>query len=131
MAIQFEDGSFLDAGDWNQIMRLISEKGRASAAKDEPPPRITEIRSNDGVTIKLGNMELKRKPKMPLANPGYVSGTHKGWTIRVWREEQRYGCNYFKGEDTRYFEYGMGDVSDENHMFKIAKAYIDEAINNE
>lgn len=130
MPIEFDDGSIIDANDWLQIKRILAEKGRRQGDNGVHEPKVKEIRSRDGVTIKVGNLELKRKPKMPLAQPNYIEGNYKGWTIRVWRQqrEQIYGCNYFKGEDVRYFELIFGDVPDENGVFKVAKAYIDEAI---
>ena len=135
MPIEFEDGGVIDASDWLQIKRLLAEKGRQASATGEEVPKIKEIRSRDGVTIKVGNLELRKKPKMPLAQPDYIEGSYKGWSIRVWRQhkEEIYGCNYFRpgSEDIRYFELRSIDVADENAVFKTAKAYIDEAIANE
>jgi hypothetical protein len=135
MPIEFEDGGVIDASDWLQIKRLLAEKSRQAAATGEEMPKIKEIRSSDGVTIKLGNLELRKKAKMPLAQPDYIEGSYKGWSIRVWRQrrEEIYGCNYFRpgSEDIRYFEVRCIDVADENAVFKTAKAYIDEAISNE
>lgn len=132
MPIQFEDGGILDGGDWTQILRLLSEKGQAATAAGVEPPKVKEIRSKDGVTIKVGNLELRKKPKMPLANPDAVEGSYKGFTIRVWRQsrEEIYGCNYWRpgSEDIRYFEYRVIDVRDENHMFQVAKQFIDQVI---
>lgn len=129
--IQFEGGGFIDVNDWDRIKRIIAEKARSQGdeeAKEPPQPKITEIRSKDGVTIKVGNLELRKKPKVPLGNPNFVSGEYKGWTIRVWRmdADSRFGCNYYRGEDVRYTEGYYGDYRDENAMFKLAKQLIDK-----
>lgn len=133
MGIKFEDGGFIDANDWSRIKRIIAEKARQSGDETEqeeakPQPKITEIKSKDGVTIKVGNLELRKKPKIALANENYVSGEYKGWTIRVWRidNEEVFGCNYFRGEDVRYTEASYGDYRDENGVFKLAKHLIDQ-----
>lgn len=127
MPIEFDDGSVIDANDWTQIKRILAENGRIDPDKPEPK-KITEIRSRDGVTIKVGNLQLKKNPKMPLSQPNYVEGTYKDWKIRVWTQprEEIYACNYFKGQDIRYFEVSHGNVRDENCLFKLAKQYIDK-----
>jgi len=124
--IQFDDGSFIDTSDFARIKRIIAEKARATECGDKTP-KVTEIKSKDGVTIRVGNLELKKKPKIPLGNPNYVSGEYKGWTIRVWRQDAEgfFGCNYFMGEDVRYTEGSYDNYRDENAMFKLAKSLID------
>jgi hypothetical protein len=134
MPIEFEGGSIIDTSDWLRIKRILAEKGRQEGENNGVhEPKIMEIRSSDGVNVKVGNLELKKKQKMPLAQPNYVEGKHKGWTIRAWRQdtEEIFGCNYFRGEDVRYFELSFGDVSDENAVFKVAKRYIEDAISDE
>jgi hypothetical protein len=42
------------------------------------------------------------------------------------QKENVYGCNYFKGEDVRYYEIPMGDVLDENGVFRYIQSFIDE-----
>jgi hypothetical protein len=126
MGIRFDDDSFINVNDWDAIKAAILGEG------DKPNPRkITEIVSKDGVKIKVDNLQPKKKPKEKpaLAQPDYVSGSYKGWTIRVWKQmdESVYGCNYFKGEDTRFFQYSL--EYSENDVFRYARTLIDGIIN--
>jgi hypothetical protein len=129
VGIKFDDDSVINADDWQQIKRYLANQSRSEG----DTRRVTEIRSRDGVTIKTGNLEMKKKSKMPLANPNAVSGEYRGWTIRVWRDDKGryYGCNVFIGEDVRYFDLTFDDVDDENGVFRYAKAYIDNLISEQ
>lgn len=123
MSIEFEDGSKLAAEDWFRIKSII--KQRAKDGKSKP----TKIKQN-GVTIKIANHD-------PIAKGGtaaspeyanYIESTYKGWKIRVWKMESEgvYGCNYYQGEDIRYTEVRLGDVRDENGVFKYVSSIIDD-----
>lgn len=121
MSISFNDGEVFGTDDWTRMKRLIAEK-----AKEGKSPE--KIVSSDGVTVKLGNLKVKNDMKMPLANPNYIEGKYKGWTIRVWRDDSAYiyGCNYFKDNDARYLERQMDDCKDEFSVFKFAEKQIDK-----
>lgn len=121
MPVKFEGGEVFDGSDWDRMMRMIS-----SGAREGKQP--TEIVSSDGVTIKTGNLKIKKDAKMPLAKPNYIEGRYKDWTIRVWREANMevFACNYFRNGDARYFEVSYGEVRDENGVFKYAEQYIDQ-----
>lgn len=124
--IEFEDGTTLSAEDWDRILRVIAERARTGK------PRPVKIESG-GVTVKLDGLEPRtdgstRLNKKKPAYANYVESPYKGWTIRVWRyeKEQAYGCNYYCGEDVRYFELRYDDARDENAVFKVAQSLIDQ-----
>lgn len=123
--IQFEDGTTLDANDWQRILSLVKQR-----AKDGKPKPV-KIQS-DGVTINVRGYDPKPNGKGAgrHAFQNYVESSYKGWKIRVWRIDKDgvYGCNYFKveEEDVRYLEVRFQDVRDENGVFKYAEAVIDE-----
>lgn len=123
--IQFEDGTTLDAEDWFRIMSVI--KQRAKEGKSKP----VEIKQS-GVTVRVKGYDPKPDAKGKLAkgpaHENYIESTYMDWKIRVWRmeKEQVYGCNYYKGEDVRYYEIPMRDVLDENAVFRYIQSFIDE-----
>lgn len=120
--ISFEDGTTLDANDWNRIMSLV--KQRAKDGKSAP----VEIRQGD-VTIKLDGLVAKKDAKIKTPDYAkYIESNYKNWKIRVWqmKAEEVYGVNYFQGEDIRYMEVPFGDVRDENGVFKYVQCFIDD-----
>ena len=120
--ISFEDGTTLDANDWNRIMSLV--KQRAKDGKSAP----VEIRQGD-VTIKLDGLVAKKDAKIKTPDYAkYIESNYKNWKIRVWqmKAEEVYGVNYFRGEDIRYMEVPFGDVRDENGVFKYVQCFIDD-----
>ena len=120
--ISFEDGTTLDANDWNRIMSLV--KQRAKDGKSAP----VEIRQGD-VTIKLDGLVAKKDAKIKTPDYAkYIESNYKNWKIRVWqmKAEEVYGVNYFRGEDIRYKEVPFGDVRDENGVFKYVQCFIDD-----
>lgn len=125
MAITFQDGTTLDASDWYRIMSLVKQRAKEGKA---PPLQIEQ----GGVTIKLAGLELNKDAKVQAGHgpeySKYVESTYKNWKIRVWKmeKEQVYGVNYFKGEDIRYMEVPVGDVRDENGVFKYVQCFVDE-----
>lgn len=118
--IEFEDGTVMEAEDWTRILSII--KQRAKEGKSKP----VEIKS-EGVTVKVKGYEPKANGKGP-AYSNFIESKYQGWTIRVWRieKDKMYGCNYYRGEDIRYFELRYQDVKDENGVFKYAQGVIDE-----
>lgn len=125
MAITFEDGTTLAADDWYRIMSLVKQRAK------EGKPAPTKIEQG-GVTIKLDGLEPRKDAKIQAGRgpeySKYVESTYKTWKIRVWKmeKEQVYGVNYFKGEDIRYMEVPVGDVRDENGVFKYVQCFVDE-----
>ena len=122
--IEFEDGTSLNAEDWDRILRVIAERARSGKS---PPVKI----ESGGVTVKLDGLTPRKDGNTRLKKPAYanyIESPYKGWIIRVWRyeKEQAYGCNYYCGEDIRYFELRYDDARDENAVFKIAQNLIDE-----
>lgn len=121
MAINFEDGSKVPTEDWSKMLALIAELGNDSKRK---PVEIVQ----DGVTIKVGNLEINKKKQTKQDHENYVESNIEGWTVRVWqmKKEEMYGCNYFKGNDIRYLEFNQADFRDENGVFKYMKSIIEE-----
>lgn len=121
MGITFEDGSVIEGEDFGRMLNII--KQRAKDGKPKP----TEIKSG-GVTINVKGLTPNPKAKGGPAHANYIESTYKGWKIRVWRNErdERYCCNYFQGEDCRYFDLGFGEVLDENGAFRYAEGMIDD-----
>ena len=123
--IEFEDGTKLDAEDWFRILAVIKQRAKEGKAKP------VEIKQSN-ITVKVKGYDPKPDAKGKLPNgPAYanfVESVYKDWKIRVWRmqKENVYGCNYFKGEDVRYYEIPMGDVLDENGVFRYIQSFIDE-----
>lgn len=120
MTIKFEDGSSLDAADWSRMLSIVKQRAK------EGKPKPTELVSSDGVTIKVKGYDVKTNGKGPeYAN--YIEHKHKAWTIRVWRAEKDsiFGCNYYKGEDCRYYECSTSSVKDENALFTLICNHID------
>lgn len=116
--IRFEDGSTVEAQDLSRIVGIIGERARTGQ------PKAVEI-AKKGVTIRVGNLEAKKASA--AAHSNYIESRHKGWKIRVWRASDMYCCNYFCGEDVRYFETEAGD-RDEEYVFKHAIKLIDRIV---
>lgn len=126
MSIKFDDGSIIDSDDWELMKQIIS----GTAQKGEK--KISEIKSADGVTVKVGNLQAKKKTQKKEENPNYTTGNYKGWTIRVWPHtdsdgSRTWACNYFLGENTQYLEVYQNDYS-ENSVFTLARRYIDQIL---
>lgn len=124
MAITFEDGSTVDANDWNRIMSLVKQRAK------EGKPAPTKIQQG-GVTINLAGLTPKKDAKIEgkgAEYSKYIETTYKNWKIRVWKmeKEEVYGVNYFRGEDCRYMEVPTSDVQDENGVFKYVQCFVDE-----
>jgi len=124
MGITFTDGTTLDTEDWYRIMSVVKERAR----QGKPAPASIE---QGGVTVNLAGLEAKAgsvKHGHGAEYSKYVESSYKNWKIRVWRmeKEQVYGVNYFKGEDVRYMEVPVGDVRDENGVFKYVQCFVDE-----
>lgn len=125
--ITFEDGTQLPAENWSRIMAVIQQR-----AKDGKPAP-TKIQQGS-VTIKLDGLKVKKDAKIkPGQGPEYakyLQSTYKDWKIRVWKmkKEQVYGVNYFQGEDIRYMEVPVGDVLDENGVFKYVQCFVDDIV---
>lgn len=119
--VKFEDGENLPVSNWNKMLSTVRDK--AATGK-----KAVEI-SQDGVKISVKGLEaIASKDKKKAEHENFTNGSHKGWTIRVWRKQKEavYGCNYFKGEDVRYLEMSFDSVVDENGVFKYASSIIDD-----
>lgn len=146
MAVKLSDGTVIDTTDISRLLAIVAErsKGHNPATVEQPAPnniglgekapvpfdvRIEQIRSKDGVTIKTGNLQLKKKTEKAGDHENFIEVAHKGWTIRVWiyRKEEVFGCNVFRdqGRVCRYFEFSQGDYRDENAIFKVMTNHID------
>jgi hypothetical protein len=124
MSIKFSDGTQMDATSYDRLMRLIAEKFKGSVNP-------TEIVSADGVTLKVGNLAVNPNIKPAKPEKNVLRADYRDWKIQVWRErgEERdvFACNYYRGEDVRYFEVFPDDCGDdENEVFKIAKRCIND-----
>ncbi len=122
MSIKFSDGTEMDANTYDRLVRLIATKFK----KNVTP---SEIVSDDGVTLKVGNLPVNPNIKPTLPTKQVMRDEYRGWKIQVWREQgeenEVFACNYYQGEDVRYFEVFPRDVNDdENEVFKIAKGCI-------
>lgn len=120
--IKFKDGTEMDATTYDRLMRLIAEK----FGKGVSPEQIV---SEDGVTLKVGNLTVNPNIKPPKVQKKVMEDEYQGWKIQVWRErgEERtvFACNYFRGETVRYFEVFPEDChDDENEVFALAKRCI-------
>ena len=115
--MKFEDGSVLDANDFARMLSIV--KQRAKEGKPKPVELVA-----DGVTIKVKGYDVKGGKGPEYAN--FIESKHKGWTMRVWKfaKDQMFGCNYYLGEDIRYFECGTSGL-DENQIF----AHVTQLIN--
>ena len=115
--MKFEDGSVLDANDFARMLSIV--KQRAKEGKPKPVELVA-----DGVTIKVKGYDVKGGKGPEYAN--FIESKHKGWTMRVWKfaKDQMFGCNYYLGEDIRYFECGTSSL-DENQIF----AHVTQLIN--
>lgn len=142
MAVKLSDGTVIDTTDITRLLAIVSERAKGhnpveiQAPTQEPQAvpmpveiRIDQIRSRDGVTIKVGNLQLKKKNEKAGDHENFIEVSHKGWTIRVWlyRREEMFGCNVFRdsGHVCRYFEFSQGDYRDENAVFKVMTNHID------
>ena len=144
MAVKLSDGTVIDTTDIARLLAIVAERSKghnpiveqpASLGLGEKAPapvdlRIEQIRSKDGVTIKTGNLQLKKKSEKAGDHENFIEVAHKGWTIRVWiyRKEKVFGCNVFRdsGKVCRYFEFTIGDdFRDENGVFKAMTTHID------
>lgn len=146
MAVKLSDGTVIDTTDISRLLAIVAErsKGHNPATVEQPANiglglgekapapidlRIEQIRSRDGVTVKVGNLQLKKKTEQAGDHESFIEVLHKGWTIRVWiyRREEMFGCNVFRdsGKICRYFEFSQGDYRDENAVFKIMTNHID------
>ena len=74
--IKFADGTTIDTTDFHRMLEIVAERARSLAVP------ISEIKSKDGVTIKVGN--LTPKNGIIAEHSNYVEMIHKGFKIRVW-----------------------------------------------
>lgn len=126
MSIKFNDGSEMDADNYDRIIRLLHAKMQEGIAP-------TEIVSDDGVTLKVGNLKVnpKLKGKKKKGEKNVIRSKYKDWKIQVWEETNLelersvFCCNYYRGETVQYFEVLRKHVRDENEVFKIAQECID------
>lgn len=147
MSVKLSDGTVIDTTDIARLLAIVSERSKGhnpvevQPTKQDAPPaapveiRIDQIRSRDGVTVKVGNLEPKKKAGKAGDHENFIEVNHKSlhtnvvWTIRVWiyRREKTFGCNVFRdlGKVCRYFEFSQGDYNDENQIFKIMTNHID------
>ena len=108
----------MDASDFKRMLSIV--KQRAKEGKPKPTELVV-----DGVTIKVKGYDVKSGKGPEYAN--FIEHKHRGWTIRVWKvqKDSMYGCNYYKGEDIRYYECSQGAVRDENEIFNLVSNAID------
>jgi len=136
MSIKLSDGTVIDTTDISRLLAIVSERANgndvAPPQPDQPASepikpkfeiRVEEIRSRDGVTVKVGNLPVKKKK---AEHENYLESKVNGYTIRVWRynNEEVFGCNVFKDGNIRYFEFPMCDYRDENGVFKVMEQYV-------
>lgn len=137
MAVKLSDGTVIDTTDIARLLAIVNERSKGrnltveQPAEKAPAPvdiKIEQIRSKDGVTIKTGNLQLKKNSEKAGDHKNFIEVAHKGWTIRVWlyRKEEVFGCNVFKdsGKICRYFEFSIDDYRDENAVFKLMINHI-------
>lgn len=123
MTIRFEDGSTLDTMDWDRIKSVIKQRQKSGK------PKAVEISDSTGARVRLDNLEPNRDAKIKTPEyANYIESTYKEWKIRVWtiKNQEVYGCNYFKSEDLNYIEVPFGDVRDENGVFRYVQSIINE-----
>ena len=145
MSIKLPDGSILDTNDIMRVLAIVEEraKGRSTtlptveSGEKFPVPvkvmplRIEEIRSKDGVTVKTGNLKIKKRKDRPQADhENFIEVKHKDCAIRVWRDNNGafFGCNCIDlhdPENVRYMEFSYEDFRDENRVFKSVQSWID------
>lgn len=112
--VEFEDGTCLDTEDWGRIKSVIAQRTKEGLAK---PVRI----QINGLSINVKNLIPNGKGRL-ADHLNYIESSHRDWKIRVWtmKEQKLYGCNFYKGEEIQYLEVPVGDVRDENGVFKLA-----------
>lgn len=121
--ITLADGTKIDTTDFRRLMEIVADHSRTKKAK------VTEIKSKDGVTVRLGNLTPTGK-QPDYAN--YTESFYKGRNIRVWKydRDSLWGCNVIWGEGGKnicYLEFYSGDYPEENDVFRQVNRYIDDA----
>jgi hypothetical protein len=143
MSVKLSDGTVIDTTDINRLLAIVSEraKGHDLVPQTEPEApaqpiqaieiRVAEIRSRDGVTVKVGNLQVKKKKQPGFEHEDFIEVKHKNghgfYLIRVWRygREEVFGCNCIQGDRVRYMEFPYGDYRDENAVFKVVQNWLD------
>lgn len=144
MSVKLSDGTIIDTTDINRLLAIVSERAKGheltptpedEPVQDRPMPRaveirVDEIRSRDGVTVKVGNLQLKKKKKPGSEHEDFIEVKHRNdygtYIVRVWRypNEQVFGCNVIVGENVRYMEFPYSDYPDENRVFKVVTDWL-------
>lgn len=139
MSVKLSDGTIIDTTDIHRLLSIVSD--RASGKNpvqltvelekkiEVVPINVEEIKSKDGVTIKVGNLKIKKK-KSQADHENFIEVKHRNCAIRVWRcdRESFFGCNCIdlsNSENIRYMEFSYGDYRDENRVFKCIQDWID------
>jgi len=152
MSAKLSDGMIIDTTDINRLLAIVNERSQgrslvpeinSEVATTKPIQmidiRVTEIRSNDGVTIKVGNLEAKKtgfedkgsvSATLNLAAGNFIEVKHKckcgNYLIRVWRYETAFGCNCTESDRVRYMEFPFGEYKDENAVFKFVQDWLNK-----
>jgi hypothetical protein len=144
MSVKLSDGTVIDTTDINRLLAIVSERAKGhdltpdqEEKSAEPKPvqaieiRVDQIRSRDGVTVKVGNLQVKKKNSPNLEHGNYIEVKHRNnhgnYIVRVWRykREEVFGCNCIEGENIRYMEFPFADYRDENAVFKVVQNWLD------
>lgn len=141
MSVKLSDGTVIDTTDINRLLAIVSERAKGHDLTPDPEPqpeprpiqaieiRVDEIRSRDGVTVKVGNLQVKKKKK-GAEHEDYIEVQHRNdygrYLVRVWRypNEEVFGCNVIEGDNIRYMEFPFCDYSDENRVFKVIQDWL-------
>lgn len=140
MSAKLSDGTVIDTTDINRLLAIVSERAQGHNLIPELIPeeirlsrisvKVSEIRSNDGVTVKLGNLQVKTKKKKQPEHENFIEIKHKcnygNYVIRVWRyrDQETFGCNTIEDDRVRYHEFPYGDYPDENAVFRCIQNWL-------